>query len=156
MTDQIETDLNDALMSGDPEALKRLAARLRRLEPPDQGLTEFAEVVNEWRSKNRDILNEADWDAMVRVDAQLAASYPDLAPMDRLNLAGNAVRSGQFEDLTVDADRSRAIAEMRRSRQPAVVEKRLRPAPSTVQGGDDDDSSAIRRMRQQRHQPVGE
>ena len=91
----------------------------------------------------------------MKADAALAKAYPQLGYRERLQIAGNAVRSSEFGEIGIDADRSLTVQEMKRSRQPRPI-KAFGQQPQAEQEVDDDTEAtqAIARMAEARGRAV--
>lgn len=153
--EQIRDELLQALQ-GDADAIDRVSERLAAATATHgetQEREEFMDAVAEFRQEYRDVVsNPDDYQACVKADAAIAKAYPQLGYRERLRIAGNCVRSGEFGEMGIDADRSLTIQEMKRSREPRPIKAVGQQPHQAAQEADDDteNSQAIAAMAQAR------
>jgi hypothetical protein len=137
-------------MMGDEDAIAAVATRLD-LGPTEEDTREhddFIDAVARFQDQFADLHKDpAARKRAVELDAVLAKRYPKLGYQERLNIVGNAVRSGQSSVETgLDATRSDTIRQMRESRMPRIAERATAQRASS--SPDDDDETSISRRQQ--------
>jgi hypothetical protein len=129
--DQLATALHQALWSSTATSASN-----------GESKAEFKDNVNEFRSRNRDLVSNATaWADVVKVDAHAVAQAPELASRQRLEVVGAFVRgggAGGAAELDADLARSLEIQEIAQSRR-----LQARGDESHL---NDDDQGAIDRM----------